>query len=94
MVTWALVVGCCFVPTETSVPASQPAVTKSAAAVPARPQGAPQSLPDSPALQQIRNLDHHARYNMILYTERFGQGEFWRLHRLDPVGLTLKADRK
>jgi hypothetical protein len=85
-----LVGGACFAFSETSVPASQHAITQALSPVPGTPPVTLQNQSDPSVGHQMLAFEHRARVDMILYTGAFGQGQ-WTAPRIDAVALSLKA---
>ena len=87
---WTLLGGCCFALSELSARASQGVATPAVSAAPDTHRTTPRNQPDPTVDQEMRERQHHARVNMILYTGRFGDGELATTARqLDAIALKV-----
>jgi hypothetical protein len=87
-----LVVGGGLALGNTSVPASQDMTAQALPAVPDTPLATPQIRPDRSVGLQMLAFEHNAQVNMLLYTGRFGQGD-WAPTRnqVNAIALAVKA---
>jgi hypothetical protein len=94
LVIWTAIVVYYVGPSEPSVAAAQTVHPEAIASVPAPHPIVPRIGPETTVDQQMSALDRHARFNMILYPGRLGQGDSAELNReLRAIALALEIAR-
>jgi hypothetical protein len=86
---WTLIVGCCFALSESRVATSQEVTTQAPITQAPSP---PPLEPEWTAGQHMQAFERHARFNMILYSGRFGQGDLAATRKeLQAIALDVKS---